>query len=366
MTVPRVLIAAGGTGVHVFPALAVSRLMMQRGWHAEWVGSDRGLEARIIPGAGIGLHILRFSGLRGRGAMAWLSLPLRLFRAVRDAFEIFSRARPEVVVAFGGYVTFPIGLVASMRRIPLCVHEQNAVMGTANRWLARLASRVMVSFPGTRHAPARALLVGNPVREEIHQLADPESRYRERHGPLQLLVIGGSLGASAFNRQLPAYFAQVIAAGQPLLIRHQTGPADRDMVMAEYRRLGIAAQCSAFIENMQAAYGESDLVICRAGASTVTEVAAAGVAALFVPLPHAIDDHQSANARVLVEQQAAWMIPQDQLASAEMVSWLAACTRQTLLERAVRARSLSLKDAAHQALQIVTSVAPSSLMERSR
>ena len=366
MTMPRVLIAAGGTGGHVFPALAVARLMMQRGWHAEWVGSDRGLEARVIPGAGIGLHILRFSGLRGRGAMAWLSLPLRLFRAVRDAFAIFSRAQPEVVVAFGGYVTFPIGMVASLRRIPLCVHEQNAVMGTANRWLARLASRVMVSFPGTRYAPGGALLVGNPVREEIHQLADPEQRYLARQGPLKLLVIGGSLGASAFNRQLPGCFAQVIAAGQPLLIRHQTGAADCDMVMAEYRRLGVAAQCSAFIDDMKAAYGESDLVICRAGASTVTEVAAAGVAAMFVPLPHAIDDHQSANARALVEQQAAWMMAQDRLASAEMVSWLVACTRQTLLSRAVRARSLSFKDAAHQALQIVASVAPSSFTERSR
>ena len=366
MTMPRVLIAAGGTGGHVFPALAVARLMMQRGWHAEWVGSDRGLEARVIPGAGIGLHILRFSGLRGRGAMAWLSLPLRLFRAVRDAFAIFSRAQPEVVVAFGGYVTFPIGMVASLRRIPLCVHEQNAVMGTANRWLARLASRVMVSFPGTRYAPGGALLVGNPVREEIHQLADPEQRYLARQGPLKLLVIGGSLGASAFNRQLPGCFAQVIAAGQPLLIRHQTGAADCDMVMAEYRRLGVAAQCSAFIDDMKAAYGESDLVICRAGASTVTEVAAAGVAAMFVPLPHAIDDHQSANARALVEQQAAWMMSQDHLASAEMVSWLADCTRPTLLARAARARSLSLKDAAHQAVQIVTSVAPSSFAERSR
>jgi UDP-N-acetylglucosamine--N-acetylmuramyl-(pentapeptide) pyrophosphoryl-undecaprenol N-acetylglucosamine transferase len=364
MTMPRVLIAAGGTGGHVFPALAVARLLMQRGWHAEWVGSDRGLEARVIPGAGIGLHILRFSGLRGRGAMAWLSLPLRLFRAVRDAFAIFSRARPEVVVAFGGYVTFPIGMVASMRRIPLCVHEQNAVMGTANRWLVRLAARVMVSFPATRYAPASALLVGNPVREEIHQLGDPEQRYRDRHGPLKLLVIGGSLGASAFNRQLPAVFAQVIAADQPLLICHQTGAADRDSVMAEYRRLGVTAQCSAFIEDMQAAYGESDLVICRAGASTVTEVAAAGVAALFVPLPHAIDDHQSANARALVDEQAAWMMPQGQLSSAEMVSWLAACTRQALLARAVRARSLRLKDAAHQAVQIVASVAPSSFAER--
>jgi UDP-N-acetylglucosamine--N-acetylmuramyl-(pentapeptide) pyrophosphoryl-undecaprenol N-acetylglucosamine transferase len=364
MTAPRVLIAAGGTGGHVFPALAVARLMMQRGWHAEWVGSDRGLEARVIPGAGIGLHILRFSGLRGRGAMAWLSLPLRLIRAIRDAFVIFSRARPEVVVAFGGYVTFPIGMVASMRRIPLCVHEQNAVMGTANRWLAHLASRIMVSFPGTRYAPARAVLVGNPVREEIHQIADPEARYRERHGPLKLLVVGGSLGASAFNRQLPTSFAQVIAAGQPLLILHQTGAADRDMVMAEYRRLGVTAQCSAFIDDMQAAYGESDLVICRAGASTVTEVAAAGVAAMFVPLPRAIDDHQSANAHALVAHQAAWMMPQDQLASAEWVSWLAACDRQMLLARAVRARSLSLKDAAHQAVQIVSSVAPSSLMER--
>lgn len=350
---PRVLIAAGGTGGHIFPGLAVAQELMRRGWHAEWVGSDRGLEARVIPRAGIGLHILRFGGLRGKGLAAWLSLPFRLVAAMRQASDIVRRSRPEVVVAFGGYVTFPVGLVASLRRIPLCVHEQNAVMGTANRWLARLASRVMVSFPGTTFAPKGAALIGNPVREAIGALPEPAERYGQRTGALRVLVIGGSLGASALNRVLPAVFAHAASLGQRLTIRHQTGPQQLAEVAAQYQGLGVTAECSPFIDNMEQAYAWADLVICRAGASTVTEVAAAGVAALFVPLPTAIDDHQSANARYLAGQEAAWMVAQQELSAAATGAWIAGLSRAQLMACAQKARHLAMQGAASQAAGLV-------------
>ena len=356
MMMPRVLIAAGGTGGHVFPALAVAQELMRRGWHAEWVGSDRGLESRVIPPAGIGLHILRFRGVRGRGLRAWLSLPFRLLAAMRQAADIVRRSRPEVVVAFGGYVTFPVGLMAVLQRIPLCVHEQNAVMGTANRWLARLAKQVMVSFPATRFAPSSACLIGNPVREAIHALPDPAERYGQRTDALRLLVIGGSLGAAALNRALPGVLAHAVSLGQALNIRHQTGPQQHAEVTADYSRLGLNADCSAFIDDIENAYAWADLVICRAGASTVTEVAAAGVAALFVPLPNAIDDHQSANARYLADQEAAWITAQKELSTASTGAWIAGLSRAQLMARAEKARKLSMRGATQQAADLVASV----------
>lgn len=354
MSTPRVLIAAGGTGGHVFPALAVAQALKQMGWHAEWVGSDRGLESRVIPPTGIGLHILRFAGLRGRGAAAWLSLPFRLWSALRSAGDILNRARPQVVVAFGGYVTFPVGLVAWMRRVPLCVHEQNAVMGTANRWLARVARAVMISFPVTQFSPPRAVLVGNPVRGSITALPGPETRYADRTGPLNILVIGGSLGASALNHQLPAAFAQAAALGCELKIRHQTGSKELADVEREYASHGLDAECTAFIDDMDAAYAQADLMVCRAGASTVTEVAAAGVAAIFVPLPSAIDDHQSANARYLSDSDAAWLVPQAGEFSQQITQIISSANRQALQHRACRAKALSISNAVDQVTAIVT------------
>lgn len=356
MSTPRVLIAAGGTGGHVFPALAVAQALKQMGWHAEWVGSDRGLEARVIPPTGIGLHILRFAGLRGKGAAAWLSLPLRLWSALRNAAEILDRAKPQVVVAFGGYVTFPVGLMARLRRVPLCVHEQNAVMGTANRWLAKIAHAVMTSFPATKFSPSQAVLVGNPVRESILALPHPAQRYASRTGPLRILVIGGSLGASALNHHLPGAFAQAISSGRNLQIRHQTGLKELADVQARYASLGLAAECTAFIDDMDAAYADADLVVCRAGASTVTEVAAAGLAAIFIPLPSAIDDHQSANARYLSQSDAAWLVPQAATFGAEIAQLIASIDRQALQVRACRARELSIPNAVQQVTTIVTRI----------
>jgi UDP-N-acetylglucosamine--N-acetylmuramyl-(pentapeptide) pyrophosphoryl-undecaprenol N-acetylglucosamine transferase len=353
MTASRVLIAAGGTGGHVFPALAVAQELKRLGWHAEWVGSDRGLEARVIPPTGIGLHILRFSGLRGKGAAAWLSLPLRLWAACRDAADILRRAKPDVVVAFGGYVTFPVGLMARLRQIPLCVHEQNAVMGTANRWLSKIARVVMVSFPNTRFAPPQAVLTGNPVRASISDLPPPEQRYPTRTGPLRVLVIGGSLGASALNHQLPQAFSDAQSAGGALTVRHQTGAKELAEVDARYQTLGVSAECTAFIDDMDAAYADADVLVCRAGASTVTEVAAAGIAAIFVPLPSAIDDHQTANARYLSDAQAAWLVPQTGTMPTQIGTLIAGLDRTALQARACRARQLSRPDAVQQAAGMV-------------
>lgn len=353
MMTPRVLIAAGGTGGHVFPALAVAEELRRRGWHAEWVGSDRGLESRVIPAAGIGLHILRFSGLRGKGLGAWLSLPLRLISALGEARAIVARVKPHAVVAFGGYVTFPVGLAASMQQIPLCVHEQNAVMGTANRWLARIAKRVMLSFPNTKHAPRASQLIGNPVRASIAALPEPAARYAERSGALRVLVVGGSLGASALNRALPQAFALAAKAGQALEVRHQTGPKELEEVKARYRDLKLSADCSAFINDMDAAYAWADLIICRAGASTVTEVAAAGVAAVFVPLPSAIDDHQTANARFLASSGAAWLIAQSDRLAEDIATLTASFTRGDLAMRAQAARKLAMHGADAKAADIV-------------
>lgn len=357
MASPRVLIAAGGTGGHVFPALAVAQELRRRGWHAEWVGSDRGLESRVIPNAGIGLHILRFTGLRGKGLRAWLSLPLRLMSALGEARAIVARVRPHAVVAFGGYVTFPVGLAASMQRIPLCVHEQNAVMGTANRWLARISKRVMVSFPDTKHAPRGSDLIGNPVRTSIASLPAPSLRYAEHSGPLRMLVVGGSLGASALNRALPDAFAHAQRAGQALVIRHQTGPKEAEEVKARYRTLGLSAECSAFIDDMDAAYAWADLLICRAGASTVTEVAAAGVAAVFVPLPSAIDDHQTANAQFLASRQAAWLIAQSEKMATVIGELIASLDRASLATRASLARTAAMHAADAKAADIVAAMA---------
>lgn len=351
MMAPRVLIAAGGTGGHVFPALAVAKALQDKGWHAEWVGSDRGLEQRVVPAAGIGLHLLRFSGLRGKGIAAWLLLPLRLARALVDAAAVVSRAKPQLVMAFGGYVTFPIGLIAKWRRIPLCIHEQNAVMGTANRWLARIANRVLVSFPKTRFAPAAAAVTGNPVRQSILALTASQERYAHRQGPLHVLVVGGSLGARALNQLLPKAFALAIQKGAALAIRHQTGAADLDTVRQAYQSENIQAECHAFVDDMDTAYEWADLLICRAGASTVTEVAVAGVAAAFVPLPLAIDDHQTANARYLSDQDAAWLWPQSGLHAETIAEFLSGQSRAGLGKRATKARDLAMANATQLALQ---------------
>ncbi len=311
----RVLIAAGGTGGHIFPALAVAQALAAFGAELHWVGSNRGLEARVVSDAHkIDLTELRFQGLRGRGLSALLSLPIRLFDALLQCRRLVRDFRPTLVLVFGGYVSFPVGIAAWMQRVLLIVHEQNAVMGTANRWLARLATRVLTSFSPTRFSPASAICVGNPVRPELVTKPTASPRSLGQTQPLRLLVIGGSLGAQALNQALPgAVAASRTSWPYGITVRHQTGLSEHADVKVRYQDLGLGSdhvQVDAFIDDMAEAYAWADLVVARAGASTVSELAALGLPALFVPLPNAIDDHQTANAQAMVTAKAAVLVKQ--------------------------------------------------------
>lgn len=335
MTAPTILIMAGGTGGHIMPGLAVAEELRARGWRVLWLGNPDKMEGRLVPPRGIDLVPLHFQGVRGKGAGTLIKLPLTLLRALSEAWGRLSAVRPDVVLGMGGYVAFPGGAVAALRRIPVVVHEQNAVAGTANRWLARMARRVLSGFPGVLPA---AECVGNPVRADLAALPAPAERYAGRSGPLRLLVVGGSLGAQALNTVLPQALARLPADVRPQVV-HQAGEQHFQALRAAYDQAGVQAECVPFIDDMAGAMGSADLMVCRAGAMTVSEVAAAGVAALFVPFPHAIDDHQTANARFLSDDQAAWLQPQPELNAAWLADWLAARTRTELQTVAGRARA---------------------------
>ena len=359
----RLVIAAGGTGGHVFPALAVAQALARQGVIVEWVGSNRGLEARVVRDqAGFPLTELTVQGLRGRGLAGLLGLPIGLMRSLIDCWRVLARVRPGLVLVFGGYVSFPVGLAARLQGRPLWVHEQNAVMGTANRWLARLAQRVLTSFPKTQHAPASAVCVGNPVREALTALPPAPVRPMGEGQPLRLLVLGGSLGARALNQALPS----VVAGLQPtwpqgLAVWHQTGTAEEAAVREAYAAQSVVPQSlrvAAFIDDMAAAYQWADLVVCRAGASTVAELAAVGLPAVFVPLPHAIDDHQTTNAQALVEAGAALLVAQtDRLADALSVS-LSSLTAQRLRSMGEATQALDARHALSRFLRQIQTIWP--------
>lgn len=342
-----ILIMAGGTGGHVFPGLAVADALRAQGEAVCWLGSARGLEARLVPAAGIPFYTLPVSGLRGKGMGTWLMAPWRLGAALWAALGLMLRLRPRVVLGLGGFASGPGGLMAAALGRPLVIHEQNAVAGLTNRALARLADRVLQAFPDTFPAPRRPVTVGNPVREDILRLAPPQERLAGREGPLRLLVLGGSLGALALNTRVPEAVARLPAAQRPQ-IRHQAGERTLEAAREAYRQAGVEADVDPFIEDMAEAYAWADLVICRAGALTVCELAAAGVASLLVPYPHAVDDHQRANARHLADAGAAWLVPQDALDAADLAARLQSLDRATLGQMAQRARSLACPDAARQ------------------
>lgn len=302
----KIMIAAGGTGGHVFPGLAVAQVLRDRGHQVVWMGTPDSFEARTVPKYGIEVRLVRVKGLRGKGALSWFGAPLRLLRALRDALGVVRAERPDVLLGMGGFAAGPGGLAAWLTRRPLVIHEQNSIAGLTNRLLARLARRVLESFPGTF---ARAEAVGNPVRAGFAELADPAQRVGGRAAPGQLLVIGGSLGARALNEMVPAALALLPPAQRPLA-RHQGGRTV-EAAQAAYAKHQVAGEVTAFIDDMPAAFAWADLVICRAGASTVAELAAAGCAALLVPYPHAVDDHQTRNGQYLVDAGAALMVPED-------------------------------------------------------
>ena len=348
-----VLIMAGGTGGHVFPALAVAREMQAAGYRVLWLGAENGMETRLVPRHGYEMAVLGAGRLRGGGLKRKLLGPLQLLRAMLQARRLIRRERPVLAVGFGGFVSAPGGLAAKLAGVPLVIHEQNAVPGLTNRLLGRFAAETLVGFEG---AMANGVWVGNPVRGEITELADPEERYRARRGPLRVLVLGGSQGALALNQDLPELL--LAAMGNNLEVRHQSGAGREDEAAPVYRALGVNARVSEFIDDMAEAYGWADLVVCRAGALTVAEVAAAGVAALFVPLPTAVDDHQTLNARWLVDRGAALMLPQNEMNAGALARSLAGMTeRDALAQIARRARQLAVPDSAQRVARICQEVA---------
>ncbi len=315
-----VLIMAGGTGGHVFPALAVAKVLQQRACRVVWLGTHRGIEARLVPAAGIDMEWVRVAGLRGKGASSWLQAPLRLMQAFGDSLRAVRRIRPDVVLGLGGFVSGPGGIAARLLGRPLVIHEQNAVAGLTNRVLALLAHSVAEAFPGAFRASVGAVAIGNPVRREIEMLrADLSFR---PHLPRHLLVFGGSQGAAAINRIVPAALALLPAASRPAVL-HQTGRDRREAVVAEYAALGVDADVREFIDDMAAAYGWADLAVTRSGALTVAELAAAGTPALLVPFPAAVDDHQTENARFLTRHGAALLFPESLLTPESLAAELA-------------------------------------------
>lgn len=302
----NVLIMAGGTGGHVFPALACAREFETRGYRVHWLGTPKGIENDLVPKAGFPLHLIQVSGLRGKGKLALFKAPFQLLRAFYQVTKILREVRPICALGFGGYVTGPGGLAARLGGIALIIHEQNAVVGTSNRLLAPLASRICEAFPGTFAASGKRRTTGNPVRPELFR---DQPRPAPEGRPARLLVLGGSLGAEPLNRLLPEALALIGAQHRPQVF-HQTGRGHDESTLQRYAELDIQARVEPFVQDMAAAYAWADLVICRAGALTVSELAAEGLPALLVPLPHAIDDHQTRNAQFLVKEGAALLLPQ--------------------------------------------------------
>ena len=347
-----ILIMAGGTGGHIFPALAVAEKMRERGWRVVWMGNPEGMEARLVPQHGFEMLNLKFAALRGKGILRKLLLPLNLLRGFWQAQKAIRQVQPNVVLGMGGYITFPGGMMAALLGKPLVVHEQNSVAGLANRVLAGVADRIATGFP---EVLAKGVWAGNPVRPEIAKMAPPAERFAGRTGALHLLVIGGSLGAQALNEMVPQAMALLGENELPQIV-HQAGEKHIEALKANYAAVGVAAHCVSFIEDMAGAYEWADLVICRSGALTVAELAAAGVASILVPFPHAVDDHQTGNARFLVNVGGAFLLPQGEL-TPQAIALIRNYSRGQLLEMAEKARSLAKPDATEEVANICAEIA---------
>lgn len=339
------LIMAGGTGGHIFPGLAVAQALREQGWTVHWLGAPESMESRIVPPQGFAFESVAFGGVRGKGIKTLLSLPLRLLKAVAQSRAVLQRVQPQVVVGMGGYITVPAGLAAALKGVPLILHEQNSIAGMANRVLKPLARRVFTAFPdvlaATAHAPnqrsGKVQWVGNPLRRAFLQQPDPVTRWENRSGPLRVLVVGGSLGAQALNQTVPAALALLPASHRPQVV-HQSGAAHIDALRTAYEQAGVQAELLPFIDDTAQAFAEADVVIARAGASTVTELAAVGAAAVLVPFPHAVDDHQTSNARFLAAHDAAWLQPQPDFTPQWLADFFQRITRAELLDKACKAK----------------------------
>lgn len=354
MTPRPVLIMAGGTGGHVYPALAVADYLRQKQIPLFWLGTRRGLEARVVPASGYVLLSINISGFRGKGLFKWLQAPFILGFALLQVLLILMRLKPAVVLGMGGFVSGPGGVAAWLLRIPLCIHEQNAIPGMTNQLLARLACRVMQAFPLTFPEKIKVRLTGNPVRGKIHAVSRPEQRMRiDTRQPLRLLILGGSQGARMLNRIIPQMLTQ-LPAEIKLEVRHQTGANLHAETQAMYTSLGCQAELRPFIDDMAEAYAWADIVICRAGALTVAELSAAGVASILVPFPFAVDDHQTANAHYLSDHGAAILIQESELNTGNLSRLLVDFyhDRQRLLTMAQQARGLAKTQATQDVAEI--------------
>lgn len=347
-----ILIMAGGTGGHIMPGLAVADQLRNEGWRVVWMGNPDGMEARLVPSQGFETAWVRFAALRGKGLLRKLMLPFNLLRGLLQAGREIRRIQPDVVVGFGGFVTFPGGMMAALSGRPLVLHEQNSIPGLANKVLARFAKRVLTGFPEVFQ---NGEWCGNPVRPTIAAVPPPEQRFAGRSGRLRLLVVGGSLGAQALNEAVPQALALLPEEERPEVV-HQSGEKHLDALQENYKRAGVAVHAVAFIEDMAGAYEWADLVVCRAGALTVAELAAAGAASILVPFPHAVDDHQTANARFLANAGAAILLQQAEL-SAERLSLLHNLSRGQLQQMAERARALAKPEAAADVAKVCMALA---------
>jgi UDP-N-acetylglucosamine--N-acetylmuramyl-(pentapeptide) pyrophosphoryl-undecaprenol N-acetylglucosamine transferase len=329
------LVMAGGTGGHIFPGLAVAEALREAGWRVHWLGAPDSMESQLVPPRGFAFEPVAFGGVRGKGIQTLALLPLRLLRAFWQSLQVVRRVKPDVVLGLGGYITFPGGMMASLWSKPLVLHEQNSVAGLANKVLAQLADRVFTAFPGVFKT---GQWVGNPLRRAFTEQATPAERFAGRSGPLRVLVVGGSLGAKALNDIVPQALALMPEATRPQVI-HQSGAKQIDALRANYAAAGVQAELTPFIDDTASAFAQADLVICRAGASTVTELAAVGVAALYVPFPFAVDDHQTTNAQFLVAHGGGWLVPQAELTAQNLAARLTALSRDTLQDVAQKAHA---------------------------
>ena len=335
-----ILIMAGGTGGHIFPGLAVAEQMRAAGWEVVWMGARGGMEERLVPRHGYRTAWIRARAARGKGLLQKLLLPANLLYSFWESARYIRSLKPDVVLGLGGYVAFPGGMMASLLNRPLALHEQNAIAGLANRVLAQVSDKVMVAFPD---ALKGAEWTGNPVRAEIAAIATPEERFRGRQGRLRLLAVGGSLGAQALNEALPKALALM---NEKLQVVHQAGEKHLEALKRNYAEAGVEGELVAFIDDMARRYAEADLVICRAGAVTIAELSAGGMASVLVPFPHAVDDHQTANARFLVDRGAAILIQQRALSPQKLAELIRTLDRAKLLEMARKARAVGKPDAA--------------------
>jgi UDP-N-acetylglucosamine--N-acetylmuramyl-(pentapeptide) pyrophosphoryl-undecaprenol N-acetylglucosamine transferase len=341
------LVMAGGTGGHIFPGLAVAEALRTRGWRVHWLGAPGSMEEQLVPPRGFAFESVQFGGVRGKGPLTLVLLPVKLLRAFWQSIGAVRRVRPDVVLGLGGYISFPGGMMSVLLGKPLVLHEQNSVAGLANKVLAGVADRVFTAFPGVLK---KAQWVGNPLRTAYVSQPAPALRFAGRSGPLRLLVVGGSLGAKALNAVVPQALALIEPVARPIVL-HQSGAKQIDELRANYAAAGVDAELTPFIEDTAQAFADADLIVARAGASTVTEIAAVGAAAVFVPFPSAVDDHQTTNARFLVDAGGGWLVQQAELTPEWLADLLQTTQRSTLMERAQKAKKMQKTEAVDEVVR---------------